>query len=224
MNRRNFIGKTAVGAAAVTVIPRHVLGGNGFIAAFVGGLFFSYSTRHHKHHTLEFTEATGTTLSLFVWTLFGAFLVIPLITTFNILALFYAILSLTLIRMIPVSISLIRTNFRLDTKLLMGWLGPRGLASVVFTLIAYEAFQENGLPHQTLFAVASWTILLSVLLHGFSAKPLASWYADRLKKAPASSPELIDVPVLHPVQDRLSKPHQNSTRNTDAVQDDKELD
>ena len=33
MNRRNFIGKTAVGAAAITVVPRHVLGGNGFIAA-----------------------------------------------------------------------------------------------------------------------------------------------------------------------------------------------
>jgi NhaP-type Na+/H+ or K+/H+ antiporter len=216
-----------IGTLALTLLiyfSSIMLGGNGFIAAFVGGLFFSYSTRHHKHHTLEFTEATGTTLSLFVWTLFGAFLVIPLITSFNILALVYALLSLTLIRMVPVTISLIRTNFRSDTRLLMGWLGPRGLASVVFTLIAYEAFQENSLPHQTLFAIASWTILLSVLLHGFSARPLASWYADRLKKAPASSPELIDVPVLHPVQDRFSKTHQNSTQFADAVNYEKELD
>ncbi len=71
------------------------LGGNGFIAAFVGGLFFSYITRHRQHPGLEFTEATGTLLSLFVWTIFGSILVIPLFTAFNPLALFYAVLSLT---------------------------------------------------------------------------------------------------------------------------------
>ena len=102
------------------------LGGNGFIAAFVGGLFFSYITRHRQHPGLEFTEATGTLLSLFVWTIFGSILVIPLFTAFNPLALFYAVLSLTLIRMIPVALSLIGTHFRRDTQILMGWLGPRG--------------------------------------------------------------------------------------------------
>jgi hypothetical protein len=124
----------------------------------VGGLFFSYSTRHRKHHTLEFTEATGTMLSLYVWTIFGCFLVLPLFTAFNPLALLYAVLSLTVIRMIPVALSLIRTNFRVDTKLLMGWLGPRGLASVVFTLMAYESFHEFDKPHEMLFSIAGWTI------------------------------------------------------------------
>ena len=72
------------------------LGGNGFIAAFVGGLFFSYITRHRQHHAIEFTEATGTLLSLFVWMIFGSLVVVPLFTAFNPLALLYAVLSLTL--------------------------------------------------------------------------------------------------------------------------------
>ena len=87
----------------------------------------------------------------------------------------------------------------------MGWLGPRGLASVVFTLIAYEAFYEAGRPHEALFAVASWTILLSVLLHGFSALPLSNWYADRLKTAPATSPELMEVPDMEASQHRFEE-------------------
>ncbi len=180
------------------------LGGNGFIAAFIGGLFFNFITRHELHETLEFTEATGTTFSLLVWTIFGFILVIPLFTSFNPLALLYAVLSLTRIRMVPVAISLIGTHLRTDPKVLMGWLGPRGLASVVFTLIAYEAFHQISRPHEILFAVAGWTILLSVLLHGLSAQPLAKWYAKRLQAAPASIPELVDVPEQEPVQNRLA--------------------
>jgi len=192
------------------------LGGNGFIAAFVGGLFFSYVTRHRQHHAVEFTEAAGTLLSLFIWTIFGSVLVIPLFTAFNPLALLYAVLSLTLIRMLPAAISLVGTHFRRDTKLVMGWLGPRGLASVVFTLIAFESFREIARPHQTLFAIAGWTILLSVILHGFSALPLARWYANRLKTAPASIPELLEVPDLEPRQNRLTKLHQPSAPVTDT--------
>jgi NhaP-type Na+/H+ or K+/H+ antiporter len=195
------------------------LGGNGFIAAFVGGLFFSFITRHRQHHVVEFTEATGTLLSLFVWTVFGSILVIPLFTFFNPLALLYAVLSLTLIRMIPVALALAGTHFRRDTKLLMGWLGPRGLASVVFTIIAYESFHEVARPHEILFAIAGWTILLSVLLHGISALPLARWYANRLKSAPPSIPELLEVPDLETSHNRLTNLHHVPDPQTSPVQE-----
>jgi len=131
-----------------------------------------------------------------VWTVFGSILVIPLFTAFNPLALLYAILSLTLIRMLPVALALRGTHFRPDTKIVMGWLGPRGLASVVFTIIAFESFTEMALPYETLFAIAGWTIFLSFLLHGFSALPLAAWYSNRLKTASPDLPELLDVPDL----------------------------
>lgn len=172
------------------------LGGNGFIAAFVGGMFYGFII-HEKHHlSVETTEKLGTVLSMMVWTVFGVYLVLPLFFDFNPLALLYGLLSLTFLRMLPVALALRGLGFRWDTRLVMGWLGPRGLASVVFTIIAFETFHEVGRPVDTLFAAAGWTILLSVLLHGFSAKPLAIWYARRLKTTSPGAPEFNAVSEL----------------------------
>ena len=205
--------------ALVAYLGSIALGGNGFIAAFVGGLFFGYVTRNQRHSATEFTETIGTMLSLFVWTIFGAYLVIPLFTAFNPLALLYAVLSLTVIRMLPVALSLSGLHFRRDTVLLMGWLGPRGLASVVFTLIAYESFVEIGRPIDILFAIAGWTILLSVLLHGFSALPLARWYAHRLKTADPAAPELVEAPELEEIQKRQPRVKQDSDLQNNSVKE-----
>jgi NhaP-type Na+/H+ or K+/H+ antiporter len=172
------------------------LGGNGFVAAFVGGILFGHATHERLHVATEFTETAGTLLSLFVWTVFGANLVPPLLGAFSPLALLYALLSLTFIRMIPVAISMLGARLRPDTTLIMGWFGPRGLASVVFALMAYEAFHEAGRSFDMLADTAAWTILLSVVLHGVSAVPLANWYARRLQKADPAAPELVEVPEL----------------------------
>ena len=172
------------------------LGGNGFVAAFVGGISFGHATRERLHVATEFTETAGTLLSLFVWVVFGANLVPPLLQSFEPLGLLYALLSLTIIRMIPVAISMVGTGLRPDTALIMGWFGPRGLASVVFLLIAFEAFHEAGLGADLLMQAGAWTILLSVVLHGISAVPLANWYARRLETAEPAAPELVEVPEL----------------------------
>jgi NhaP-type Na+/H+ or K+/H+ antiporter len=172
------------------------LGGNGFVAAFVGGILFGYATRERLHVATEFTETVGTLVALFVWAVFGANLVPPLLRAFTPLALLYALLSLTVVRMLAVAVSLIGTRLRTDTVLVMGWFGPRGLASVVFVLVAYESFREAGRGFNTLGNAAAWTILLSVVLHGVSAVPLANWYARRLETADAAAPELVVVPEL----------------------------
>jgi NhaP-type Na+/H+ or K+/H+ antiporter len=95
-----------------------------------------------------------------------------------------------------VAVSMVGTRLRGDTALIMGWFGPRGLASVVFTLMAYEAFHEAGQNSDLLTDTAAWTILLSVVLHGISAVPLANWYARRLGTADPAAPELVEVPEL----------------------------
>jgi NhaP-type Na+/H+ or K+/H+ antiporter len=172
------------------------LGGNSFVAAFVGGILFGHATRERLHVATEFTETAGTLLSLFVWAAFGANLVPPLLGAFNPLSLLYAMLSLTVIRSIPVAISMLGRRLRPDTVLLMGWFGPRGLASVVFALMAYESFHEAGQGSDLLADTAAWTILLSVVLHGISAVPLANWYARRLETADPAAPELVNVPEL----------------------------
>ena len=185
------IGNPAL--ALLVFFAARQLGGNGFVAVFVGGILFGYISRHLLHADIEYTEITGTFLSLFVWTIFGAAIAIPLLQDFTPLALLYALLSLTIVRMIPMAIAMIGMHLRKDTTLMMGWLGPRGLASVVFLIMAYEAAHEAHVEVGLLVAVIGWTIVLSVLLHGASALPLADWYGRRLENAGANIPETLEV-------------------------------
>jgi NhaP-type Na+/H+ or K+/H+ antiporter len=180
------------------------LGGNGFVAAFVAGIAFGAITRARLAESAEYTETTGTFLSLMVWTIFGAVFVVPAaLMLFDWRVVVYALLSLTAIRMVSVALAMFRVRFRLDTVLLMGWFGPRGLASVVFGIMAVDSLAAASQESSLLAAVVAWTILLSVLAHGLSAQPLAAWYARRLKTAPAMAPELIDVPEFHGRSDVL---------------------
>jgi NhaP-type Na+/H+ or K+/H+ antiporter len=182
-------------AAYFSAVSAH---GNGFIAAFVGGLAFGAIARGALAHPAEFTEQCGTVLSLVVWGVFGTVLVttaLHLTTDWRPIA--YAVLSLTLVRMVPVALALTGTRFRPDTVALMGWFGPRGLASVVFTLLAVIELEAAGKLDATLFAVATWTILLSVMAHGLSAVPLANWYARRLAAADKPHGELDELPELY---------------------------
>jgi NhaP-type Na+/H+ or K+/H+ antiporter len=188
------IGNPAL--ALMVYFGASALHGNGFVAVFMAGILFGYTTRHLLQDATEYTEISGTLLSLFVWTVFGASLVVPLLQNFNLRAFLFALLSLSVVRMIPVAIAMLGTHLRRDTKLMMGWLGPRGLASVVFMLMAYEAARAAHLATENLLAAAGWTILLSVMLHGFSALPLANWYARRLETANPDAPELVKLPEL----------------------------
>ena len=179
------------------------LGGNGFIAAFLGGLMFGYATRRKLTEATEFTETTGSLLSVFVWAIFGGSIVIPLFQNFNAMAFLFAVLSLTAVRMIPVALALHGTHLRTDTVLMMGWLGPRGLASVVFMLAALESLAEAQLDTGLLLAMAGWTIFLSVVFHALSAVPLAAWYARRLETASPDAPELEEVSEIPPSRKSL---------------------
>jgi sodium/hydrogen antiporter len=195
----------AVLALALTAyLGSGALGGNGFVAAFVAGIAFGAITRARLAEGAEYTETTGTLLSLLVWTIFGAVFIVPAaLAVFDWRVVGYAILSLTLIRMLPVALSVLRLRFRRDTVGLMGWFGPRGLASVIFGLLAFDSLIAASKEADLLASVVAWTILLSVVAHGLSAQPLAAWYARGLKSAPADAPELIDVPEIQVRSDVL---------------------
>ncbi|MFN8497173.1 MAG: cation:proton antiporter [Anaerolineae bacterium] len=181
------------------------LGGNGFVAAFVGGIAFGAGSRGQLAEFTEFSETVGTVLSLGVWALFGAVFVVPAaLGNLDPRVILYALLSLTLIRMLPVFLALYGLHLRVDTRLLMGWFGPRGLASVVFGLLAFEELRQAQTEAGLLASVVTWTILLSVLAHGLSAQPLAAWYARRLAAAGKDLPELEDVPEVLPRQNLLA--------------------
>ena len=158
------------------------IGGNGFIAAFAGGILFGAATKGRLEAPTQFTETLGLAASFLVWAIFGGLFVGKLFTEeFSAQPIIYAVLSLTLIRMVPVALVLWGTHLRPATVAFMGWFGPRGLASVVFTLIALEDLEHaNG---GTLLAqTATWTVLLSVVLHGLSASPLAARYGASMAR------------------------------------------
>ena len=153
-------------------------GGSGFIASFVGGLVFDGTEKNHKHKLLMATEGTGDIFVLLTWVIFGAEVVGKAITYFSWNALLYAVLSLTVIRMLPVFVTLAGMKMKTYEKLFVGWFGPRGLASVVFTVIVFNSHLEGG---GIIAITAVFTIILSVIAHGLSANPLVTNLASRLK-------------------------------------------
>ncbi|HYO88150.1 MAG TPA: cation:proton antiporter, partial [Candidatus Limnocylindrales bacterium] len=187
-----------LGLAFASYLGSIVIGGNGFVAAFVGGLAFGQITRHQLTEASEYTETTGNLLSLFVWTVFGSILAAGfLFHTLDWQPILYAILSLTVIRVLPVILTLRGERLRRDTQVVVGWFGPRGLASVIFGLMAIEALEGAQMETELLGSVVAWTILPSVLAHGLSAQPLAGWYARRLRTAGPDIPELMDMSEVH---------------------------
>jgi NhaP-type Na+/H+ or K+/H+ antiporter len=153
------------------------LGGNGFIAAFVAGLAFGGATRRSEARAELFSETAGILLSIGVWTVFGAAFVGSLLLKLDDLRpILYATLSLTVVRMLPVAVALIGSRLALPTVAFIGWFGPRGLASIVFGILALDALTEAGVAGTTLAATVAWTVLLSVMAHGLTAGPLATRY------------------------------------------------
>lgn len=166
--------------AILTFLIADELGGSGFIAAFIGGLALGYVVKDAGSILIDFSETEGQLLNLTVFFLLGI-VVIPLILNVTWQIILYVILSLTIIRMLPVAISLIGTKLKLDTVLFIGWFGPRGLASVVLALLALE--QLNIFPGDSTFiTVVFITVLISVFAHGITAIPLSNIYAKRNMK------------------------------------------
>jgi sodium/hydrogen antiporter len=163
------------------------IGGNGFIAAFVGGLAVGPTVKSVGEPLTWFTEAEGRLLSLSVFFVFGA-LVIGLTRDLRWEVSLYAILSLTVIRVLPVALSLLRTRLAGASVLFAGWFGPRGLASIVLGLIVVaETPRLAG--QDDIEMVVALTVLLSVLLHGVTATPLSAAYARRVEGMAVDAPE-----------------------------------
>jgi len=155
------------------------LGGSGFIGAFVGGMLFGGLIKNHeiKEDLLAGAESLGNLMSMLTWFVFGALALGKGLQDVSWQVILYAVLSLTIVRMLPVVLCLVGVKMRLDSKLFIGWFGPRGLASIVFIVIVLE---ENLPGAETLVAVVTWTVALSIIAHGVSAVPFANRYAKRV--------------------------------------------
>jgi len=170
-----------IALALVCFAAAQLAGGSGFIAAFSGGLLFGALAKKYREDFLRAAEGTGDTMALITWVIFGSALVGRAIGHFNWAILVYAILSLTLIRMLPVFFALAGLNVSTEEKLFIGWFGPRGLASIVFAVIVVNANLPNSGP---IAMTVVCTIMLSIVAHGVSANPWARGLGERSQREP----------------------------------------
>jgi NhaP-type Na+/H+ or K+/H+ antiporter len=173
-----FAGPAVLGLAVCAYASAVAVHGNGFIAAFVGGLAFGTTGGRRGEPLVPFVEESGALVSLLVWLAFGAVALVPAMEILTWQMVLYAILSLTVIRMAPVAVALIGARLGWRTIALVAWFGPRGLASVVFALLALE--ELGGPTAGRAVAVIALTVVISVVVHGATAEPLAARYARSL--------------------------------------------
>ena len=180
--------------AALAYGTASALDGSGFIAAFVAGMVFRAVIKRDPAEMNELTEEVGSVLNGLTFVIFGAILLGPALGELSWDLVLYAVLSLTVVRLVPVAIAMLGTHARLPTLGFMGWFGPRGLASIVFAVIIIE---ESQLPHEHLIVLAIYlTVGLSVFAHGLTAAPLAKRYADWFASHPRDkAPPMESAPV-----------------------------
>ena len=169
----------ALGLSVLSFSLAHLVGGNGFIAAFCAGLTLGNLSRPICACLYEFAEAEGQLLTLIVFMVFGAVLVPESAAFFDGTSLLYAALSLTVVRGLPVALSLVGARLHLSTVLFLGWFGPRGLASVLFALLVLEESLLSD--REAIIGVVMMTVLLSVFAHGLTAFPGVHWYSKRME-------------------------------------------
>ncbi|MFJ6634703.1 cation:proton antiporter [Streptomyces sp. NPDC091376] len=169
------LGVLAVPLAAYTLSS--ALGGNGFVASFVAGVVIGPAVRQLPKGAAELTDDLVVLLCLGLWFLFGQIVNDAFGDSFQVSVILYALLAVTLFRMLPVLLVLMRTDISPADRLFLGWMGPRGVTSIVFgSLAVIELPDANA---DFIARVMVITVMLSIVLHGLSAEPIARFYARR---------------------------------------------
>jgi len=177
----SFEGIGAVSLAGLCYLIAEMIGGNGFIAAFVGGLSFGNSLRHQCKYLFEFGESEGQLLVLATFFVFGTALFPEVISILTWEIVLYAILSLVIARPVAIAISLVGTGTKSATVGFMGWFGPRGLASVLFVLLVLD--ESELINKNVITAVIFLTVAFSIVLHGISAAPASKRYGKYAERS-----------------------------------------
>ncbi len=175
-----YEGVAAIALAIGAYIAASMAGGNGFIAAFVGGLAFGYILKDRVKYVYEFAESEGQILIWASFLLLGLALLPQALHQLNLPMLLLILISLFVVRPLAIWLSLIGTDTKPLTRLFFGWFGPRGLATALFALLIVGDI--NDAYADAVLAVAINAVWISALLHGVSAAPGAQWYARRVSR------------------------------------------
>ncbi len=182
----SFVDLSALALAGFAYGAAELVGGSGFIAAFCGGLAMGHVAPSVCRKVHEFGEAEGQLLALLVFLAVGAVMAPLVIEEIAWTTVFFAVMSLTVLRMIPAAISLVGTGLQIRTYAFIGWFGPRGTASIVFALLV---IQDTRVPlRHEIFIVVMSTVLMSVFAHGLTSVPAAKWYGSHTQATESAVP------------------------------------
>lgn len=199
----------AVATPLLAYTVASALGGSGFIAAFVAGIVFGVVAGVSAEPTTILAEESGELFSAATFLLFGAVLLGPAVGEMDWRIALYVVLSLTVVRLLPVALAMLGTGMRAVTIGFLGWFGPRGLASIVFVLLLVEQTELPGRP--LMLTVVTWTVALSVFAHGLTALPGANRYADWYTAHTEDHPSM---PETVPAADHRTRAADRTERST----------
>jgi NhaP-type Na+/H+ or K+/H+ antiporter len=167
---------TVAGLALACFAIAQEFHGSGYVAAFTGGIMFGFLAGKSTHKYVLAAEGVGETLAVLTWLLFGVAIIGQLADLITWKVVLYGVLSLTVVRILPMYVALTGSGEAAHSRLFLGWFGPRGLASIVFAVIVLD----SGLPGAEMMSiVVASAVFFSLIAHGISAKPLAKWIAAK---------------------------------------------
>lgn len=167
---------TVAGLALACFALAQELHGSGYVASFTGGIMFGFLTGASTHKFVVAAEGVGETLAVLTWLLFGVSIIGQLADLITWKTMLYGVLSLTIIRILPMYLALTGSGETMHSRLFLGWFGPRGLASIVFAVIVLDSELPGA---EMMSVVVVCAVLFSLVAHGLSARPLAKWIATK---------------------------------------------
>jgi NhaP-type Na+/H+ or K+/H+ antiporter len=178
---RIFQGISIVAISVIAYVAAEHVGGNGYISSFMAGIFFSAGSKIEEERGETFGEFLSQPLALFVFFIFGSSIVPHYAPFITLNVVMYSVLSLTVLRMVPVILSLSGTSLTGKQKTFIGWFGPRGIASILYFLLVLKHLGTQQ-EYQTLYATITLTVMLSIIIHGLSAVPYTNYIASASQK------------------------------------------
>lgn len=173
----------AISTILLTYSLTEVINGYGFLAVFVAGYFVqaSYFTEQDKRHAqLEFTEQIEKLLEVGTILILGSLLLMTPMMKYGGQALLIAALIILVIRPLGVWLSMLGSPVPLQTSLIFGWFGIRGIGSLYYLSYALTKGLKGELGEQIAW-ITYITVMISVVLHGITATPVMNWYERNIK-------------------------------------------
>jgi NhaP-type Na+/H+ or K+/H+ antiporter len=160
-------------AYGATVAPP---AGNGVIAVFVCAIVLGIRRPDLRRYFEQRADDIIEIVKLGVFVVFGALLTLDGLFAEGAAAV--AIVAVTLLVARPVAVWVALAGTRLDsaTKAFMAWFGPRGVATMTYSLLVLASGIEIG---DELFGVAALVVVCSILAHGLTDTPGSEWLARR---------------------------------------------